>query len=330
MKIDRRLSCATVGRSDRPDRLAAITILPPRITILLSTYNGAPYLKSQLNSFRQQADVDWRLVWRDDGSNDASEAIMQEFAMTAGAGRCVKSPSSGPHLGAAASFLRLLSENQDSPFIAFADQDDHWLPEKLHHSLRQLGNPGSLPALYCARQILTDAAFNHPKPSMKFQGRPGFPACLTQNAATGNTVVMNQAAARLISEIPAPEASTHDWWSYIVVSACGGKVVYDAVPSMLYRQHATNMIGSNMRTIGRAVAALRRGPHIYMTMMRRHIDRLEEYRDRLDRQAVADLQLIRKGLAGGYADRISALRCPFFTRATKLETLLFRLWFLTC
>jgi len=301
----------------------------PRITILLSSYNGERYLPSQLESFLAQENVDWRLCWRDDGSSDASIAVIEEFARRVGPARCVKSVSSGPHLGAAASFLLLLSENQDAPFIAFADQDDRWLPRKLCRSLQLLGDSEGIAALYCARQILTDDDFSHPTPSMKFAGVPGFPASLTQNIATGNTVVMNAAAARLVSAIPLPEASTHDWWSYIVVSACGGKVVYDPEPSTLYRQHAKNLIGSPMREASRAMAALRRGPSIYMTMMRRHAERLHEYRGRLHPQAVADLQLIRKGLTGSLADRIAALRCPSFTRAMKLETLLFRLWFLT-
>jgi glycosyltransferase involved in cell wall biosynthesis len=312
-------------------RLAGATMrFPPQITILLSTYNGEKYLPSQLESFLNQSGVDWCLAWRDDGSEDNTVAVMQAFTRLAGPERCVQSPSSGPHLGAAASFLLLLAENQDSPYLAFADQDDFWLPEKLQRSLAHLGPPDGKPALYCARQILTDDDFSYPTPSMKFPGTPGFPASLAQNVATGNTVVMNDAAAKLVSAIPPPEASNHDWWSYILVSACGGRVVYDEIPSMLYRQHAKNTIGAQMPTVSRAIAALERGPGIYMTMMRRHAERLWEYRDRLHPLAVADLQSIRKGLAGGYAERIAALRCTSFSRATKLETLLFRLWFLMC
>jgi glycosyltransferase involved in cell wall biosynthesis len=300
----------------------------PRVTILLSIYNGERYLMSQLASFLRQENVDWRLCWRDDGSSDASLAIMENFAETIGPERCLKSPSSGQHMGAAESFLQLLGENQDADFIAFADQDDCWLPAKLRRSVQLLGDSHGAPALYCARQILTDADFTHPTPSIRFSGKPGFPASLTQNVATGNTVVINAAAARLISETPAPQSSPHDWWSYIVVSACGGKIVYDNEPSTLYRQHARNMVGSPGRHATRAIAALRRGPQRYMMMMRRHAERLYEYRDRMEPQAVADLQLIRKGLNGGLHARVAALRCPAFTRATKLETALFRLWFL--
>lgn len=220
-------------------RLAGATMrFPPQITILLSTYNGEKYLPSQLESFLGQSGVDWCLAWRDDGSEDNTVAVMQAFTRLAGPERCVQSPSSGPHLGAAASFLLLLAENQDSPYLAFADQDDFWLPEKLQRSLALLGPPDGKPALYCARQTLTDDDFSYPTPSMKFPGTPGFPASLAQNVATGNTVVMNDAAAKLVSAVPPPEASNHDWWSYILVSACGGRVVYDEIPSMLYRQHA--------------------------------------------------------------------------------------------
>jgi hypothetical protein len=177
--------------------------------------------------------------------------------------------------------------------------------------------------------MLTDDDFTHPELSVKFRGIPGFPASLTQNIATGNTVVMNGAAARLVASIPAPVASPHDWWSYIVVSACGGRVIYDPEPVVLYRQHLKNLVGAQLPTVTRAIAALERGPQIYMTMMRRHAERLHACRDRLTAAAQNDLDLIRGGLAGGFSERLAALRCPGFKRATGLENLLFRIWFLT-
>ncbi len=299
------------------------------ITILLSTYNGENYLKSQLDSIREQRFRDWMIAWRDDGSADATVAVVEDFAQSIGPERCVKSPSSGPHLGAGPSFLQLLSENLGAGCIAFADQDDRWLPEKLQRAADRLAAAGDLPVLYCSRQWLTDDDFSHPVLSMKYAGTPGFPASLTQNIATGNTIVMNQEAAGLVASIPAPDSSPHDWWSYIVVSAFGGRVIYDSEPTVLYRQHMKNLIGSQLPTVSRAIAALERGPGIYMTMMRRHTERLYEHRERLPPQTRFDLELIRKGLTGGFSDKLAALRCPGFKRATALERLLFRIWFLT-
>lgn len=297
----------------------------PCVTILLSTYNGENYLQTQLDSFREQTHDAWRIAWRDDGSSDHSVAMVETFAKSAA---CVQSPSSGPHLGAAASFLQLLSENSDAPLIAFADQDDRWLPAKLQRAVAQLGRDDA-PALYCARQMLTDDDFTHPELSVKFRCIPGFPASLTQNIATGNTVVMNGAAARLVASVPAPVASPHDWWSYIVVSACGGRIIFDARPQVLYRLHPHNLIGSAHSMPGRALAAIRRGPRVFMTMMRRHVDALAGHAAQLTPQARHELRIIQSALQGGIRARITALRCNRFRRRTATENLLFAYWFLT-
>ncbi len=299
------------------------------VAILLSTFNGEDFLPAQLNSFLAQTHEHWVLHWRDDGSTDNTIGIMREFAARVGPDRCVEFPSSGLHLGVAASFLTLLRENIGAMAVAFADQDDVWLPEKLHCALDMLACAGEAPALYCARQYLVDAALRGAKRSAPYKGTAGFPACLTQNIANGNTLVMNAAAAALVATASEPEGTVHDWWSYIIVSACGGRVLFDNRPQVLYRLHKGNLIGRAQPLYARAMAALQRGPVVYMTMMQRHADALMAQAARLTPQASQDLALVRRGLYGGLASRISALRCQRFRRRTTLETLLFRFWFLT-
>lgn len=121
------------------------------VAILLSTYNGASFLHAQLNSFLAQTHENWVLHWRDDGSTDETVQIMREFTAKIGAERCVESSSSGPHMGAAPSFLALLAENLGAGAVAFADQDDVWLPDKLQCALAMLKQADDKPALYCAR-----------------------------------------------------------------------------------------------------------------------------------------------------------------------------------
>ena len=245
----------------------------PVITVLLSTFNGERFLLAQLNSFLAQTYTDWVLYWRDDGSSDGTLAIMREFTTRVGAERCVESPSSGRHLGASPSFLTLLAEFASAQAIAFADQDDVWLPEKLHRAAEHLAPAGSQPALYCARQFLVDEALRGAKRSVAHIP-PEFPASLTQNIANGNTLVMNAAAAALVTAMGRPEGSVHDWWSYIVVSACGGSIMFDEQPQVLYRLHHGNLIGSARPLPARALAAIQRGSVIFMTIMRRHVDTL--------------------------------------------------------
>ena len=299
------------------------------VAVLLSTFNGQEFLSVQLNSFLAQTHERWVLHWRDDGSVDGTVSIMREFAARVGPDRCVESPSSGPHLGAAASFLTLLRESIGAMAVAFADQDDVWLPEKLHCAVEMLSSAGEMPALYCARQYLVDAALRGAKLSTHYHGGAGFPACLTQNIANGNTLVMNAAAAALVATAGEPEGTVHDWWSYIVVSACGGQVLFDERPQVLYRLHKGNLIGRAQPLYARALAAIRRGPAVYMTMMQRHADALIAQAPKLTAEARQDLALVQKGIHGSLPSRLLALRCQRFRRRTALENLLFSFWFLT-
>jgi glycosyltransferase involved in cell wall biosynthesis len=304
-------------------------IADPALTILLSTYNGARFLRPQLASFCTQSFTGWTLYWRDDGSTDDSVSIMRAFAAEHPAGRVVESPGSGPHLGASPSFLTLLAEVEGAGMIAFADQDDVWLIDKLRDAVDRLHAAGDRPALYCARQYLVNERLEGDRLSVVRDCIPGFPACLTQNVANGNTLVMNQEAARIVASMGRPEGTVHDWWSYITVAACGGEIIFDERPAVLYRLHKNNLIGSARPLPARAVAALQRGPAIFMTMLRRHAEVLALHQARLAPQARRDLARIRAALDGGMLARINALRCPGFQRRTPLENILFAYWFVT-
>jgi glycosyltransferase involved in cell wall biosynthesis len=301
----------------------------PAITILMSTFNGEKFLRAQLDSFVAQSYENWTLFWRDDGSSDGTTTIMRDFTDEVGANRCVEAENSGIHLGASPSFLRLLAETGGTQAVAFADQDDVWLPDKLQVAAAQIAETGDRPVLYCARQLLVDENLQNPRLSVAHNGLPVFPASLTQNIANGNTLVMNRQAAELVATLPQPEGTVHDWWSYIVVSACGGSVIFDPVPRVLYRLHKNNLIGADRPLPARAIAAMQRGSKIFMTMMRRHVDVLAANAGRLSPQAAADLRLIEIGLRDGAMHRVQALRCKRFRRRTMLENILFGYWFLT-
>jgi len=192
------------------------------VTIVLSTFNGEAYLPEQLESFVQQTHEKWRLYWRDDGSRDTTVAILHDFAARQPAGRVRDFCDDQGQLGISASFLKLLQAVPAEDFVAFADQDDVWMPQKLERGLRALSrDDADLPALYCARQILADEGLAPLRESQIFPEPPGFPQALTQNIATGCTVMLNPAAARLVACSLPPKSTLHDWWSYIVVTASG-------------------------------------------------------------------------------------------------------------
>lgn len=305
----------------------------PCIAILLSTFNGAAYLHAQLESLLAQSHTNWLLFWRDDGSTDGSVDIMRAFAGRLGEGRCLCVAQSGGHMGPTASFMALLGEAamraDRLDAVAFADQDDVWLPEKLARgvaALRDVG--GSVPAMYCARQVLVDRRLRRIGLSPPLPSAPAFPAALTQNIATGCTVLLNRAAALLVAASRPPSGALHDWWCYLLVAAAGGRVLTDAEPVILYRQHGGNVVGAPGSWPRRALAAIRRGPAPFMADFRRHLDALAAHGEVLTPAARGEIAMLQQALAGGMRPRLAALRDGGLRRRAWSEGLLFRLWFL--
>ena len=305
-----------------------------RVTILLSTLDGARFLPDQLRSLTRQSHADWRLRWRDDGSSDRTRAVLGEFSADVGPARCAPLADDGGHLGIVGSFLRLLraqlGAGEAAGVIAFADQDDVWLAEKLERGVRALAAvaPGR-PALYCARQMLVDGRLRTIGLSPAVHLPPGFPAALTQNIATGCTVMLNDAAARLLASTPDPIAGAlHDWWAYLLVAAAGGAILFDDIPVVLYRQHPGNAVGAAHSALRRGALALRRGPAGYMALLRGHVASLQAASAVLAPEPRRALDEVAAALAGGMAARWRALRSLGLARQTPWETALFWVWFL--
>lgn len=220
--------------------------MSPSVAILLCTYNGGPYLAEQLASFRAQSHTAWKVWVSDDGSKDNTHEVLKSHQQAWGADQLVVYP--GPRKGFAANFMSLVCREEISAdYYAMSDQDDIWHTDKLERAVRWLNtvSPG-VPALYCTRTELVDDGGATLGYSPLFTRPPSFANAMVQNVAGGNTMVFNDAARDLLKAAGADvQVVAHDWWVYIVVSACGGKVFYDPTPSLLYRQHAENLIGAN-------------------------------------------------------------------------------------
>jgi glycosyltransferase involved in cell wall biosynthesis len=219
----------------------------PDVTILLGTLNGERFLPEQLASLEKQTFKNWRLIASDDGSSDCTKSILQAFQRSSEPGKV--DIIDGPRRGHPANFLFLTcAENLHSDYYAFCDQDDVWEPDKLARALDLLGRAGSgTPALYGSRTRLIDENGKKIGFSPLFPKRPDFRCALVQSIAGGNTMVFNQKARELLAFCGADlNVPSHDWWVYQVTSACGGEVYYDPYPSVRYRQHTANVIGSNI------------------------------------------------------------------------------------
>ena len=299
------------------------------IAILLSTFNGARYLQEQLESIADQSYQNWQVLWRDDGSSDRSREIMETFAKRVGCSRCVEIGPRGARLGAAKSFFALLKKAEGYRLVAFADQDDVWLPDKLQRAADRLIvlTPG-VPSLYCGRQAIVGEHLERRGLSPLPHFGPGFPSALLQNIVTGCTAMLNQEAVRLVNSVPPPNNTVHDWWSYIVVAAAGGNIIFDPTPVILYRQHGHNAIGAISPIVPRALKALRRGATPFLRQLDEHVVALEASEGTLVPSARMTVWKIRRALLRGRMARIGLMREAGFRRQTRLENLGMAMWML--
>lgn len=219
----------------------------PHVGILLATYNGADCLQEQLDSLAGQTHTNWSLLASDDASKDATREILYAFAAHQNV-----DVLDGPQSGAAPNFMSLITRSgahlPENSWIAFCDQDDVWLPDRLALGVTALSKlQGDRPALYCSRTWVVDQHLQGRSLSAKRPREPSFLNALAQNIAAGNTILLNASAARLLQEA-ANRTSTvvmHDWWTYQMITGAGGVVIHDDTPTLLYRQHADNEVGAN-------------------------------------------------------------------------------------
>ncbi|WP_394818651.1 glycosyltransferase [Sorlinia euscelidii] len=318
----------------------------PVIYILLSLYNGAAYLPDQLESFLRQDLRSWRLLWRDDGSEDGSRALMRAFSAKCAAGQCMEVSLSPRRIGVRRSYELLLEHVPDNGYVAFADQDDVWLDDKLSRAFDAL-KTSRKPALYCARQFIVDENLGHRRLSPRLPAGKSLhlAAALTQNLAVGHTILLNPAAIALIKKSVVPEDVLLDWWSYLIVALFDGDIMTDNRPASLYRQHRQNTVGATAHLPIRAYRAMRRGPAVFMRRFAGNVASLRQVasaspsslmsehaskaRHLPAQQYCAFLDEIEEALRASPLARIKLLsRHRALHRQGRLEHIVFCLWFI--
>lgn len=221
------------------------------IEILLATFNGEAWLGAQLESIAAQTFTDWTITVRDDGSNDGTRALLAAWAARH-AGRLRVLADGRGRLGAAQSFSALL-EASSASYVAFCDQDDVWVTDRLQRTadaLRVLEHRhgADTPLLVHGDLAVVDEGLRPRAASFwRHHGlEPRYDSdlarLLVRNVVTGSTVLLNRPLAALCAPVP-PEAAMHDWWIALGAAALG-RVAHVSGPTVIYRQHAANRIGA--------------------------------------------------------------------------------------
>jgi len=127
-----------------------------KLSVVITTFNGADYLSQQLKSLERQKKVPNEIIILDDGSSDETVKIITEFMK--------KSPmntnfyQNERNLGYAQNFSKALSL-ASGDLVFMCDQDDVWFPEKLMR-VEEFALKNSEKQVFLNDAILTDNELN--------------------------------------------------------------------------------------------------------------------------------------------------------------------------
>ena len=219
----------------------------PSVAVLLSAYNGLSWIEDQISSILSQKNTAIEIFISVDLSNDKTYEWCQDFART---NSNIKVLPYGERFGGAAkNFFRLIRDVDFSYFdyIAFADQDDIWNCNKLHHAIRMIeqdnlsGYSSDVIAFWDdGRDKLLKKSFPQKEFDYFFEAAgPGCTYVLKQQPAQKfkRFLIENWEGVNLVE--------LHDWMIYAYFRSQGMRWKIDNKPLMRYRQHQNNQVGIN-------------------------------------------------------------------------------------
>lgn len=226
------------------------------VSVILCTYDGARFLAPMLDSLSSQSVRVDRLVHRDDGSNDDSVDIVRRWAGQTGV-QLQSLDNNLTRIGPSLSFLTALTKSAPARWHFLADQDDVWVPGKIERAVARLRCTRESPVLYASRLRVVDQSLR-PLRETPCPKRLSLPSAVCESVLTGCTMALNEPMRILVARGgPTPDAAMHDWWLYLLAAALG-TIEFDAEPTVLYRQHAHNVLGAENLGWAHAWKRLRR------------------------------------------------------------------------
>lgn len=214
------------------------------ISVCMATYNGAKYIRSQVESILEQLRPMDELVVCDDGSSDETVAIL----LICGDDR-IRVHQNPMRLGHVRNFERAMSLARGD-YIFLSDQDDVWVPGRVHDMMGVMkAHPQAL--LVSSNFDLIDekgaetGEFRGLGPVKRLRWLQVAAIFAGKAPYYGCTFLMRREALRYCLPIPA-DIESHDIWFALVTSALG-RVVNLPGSTLQHRLHGSNVTVSSRR-----------------------------------------------------------------------------------
>ena len=213
-----------------------------RVAICMATFEApAALFRGQIDSIRAQTHGNWTCVISDDGSSPETLARMR--AVLADDER-FEIFENDRRLGVLGNFERALRlAPEDAPWVALADQDDSWRPDKLEVLLSEIGDAS---LVYSdARIVDTDGrVVSSTYWSERRNNHTNLASLVLTNSVSGAASLFRRSLLDLI--LPFPPATHrglfHDHW-IAQVALTSGRIEYVDAPLYDYVQHDAAALG---------------------------------------------------------------------------------------
>lgn len=220
----------------------------PSVSVVVATFNGERFLAEQLDSIGRQTLTPFEVIISDDGSNDGTAEVVEQFAARAPC--AVHFHRNERTLGYADNFLAA-AKRASGNLIAFADQDDVWFPNKLERLVPEFDDPDVV--LCVSNVVMTDdhlRRFKNKLPHLGVLRRAAFASPLF--IPHGAHSIFRSVTLRLFPPEERPISSrrkgrhgplqSHDEWMFFAAQALGS-VKFVNQDLSLYRRH-TSAVGA--------------------------------------------------------------------------------------
>lgn len=219
-----------------------------KISVSMITFQGASYLKAQMDSILGQSHPVDEIIVCDDSSADGTRALLTEYAS--------KYPQitlqfNQKNLGTVANMqqcLRLTSGD----IIFLADQDDVWEENKVENTIALFEANPDKSAIFSNASIINESGdllpelhlwdiIGYPYPKVNL---PQFIGCI-DNVVTGAGFAMKRDAALLDLDIPQIPGMLHDGWLGLYF-ASQDRLMANPEKNFRYRTHANQQVGGKI------------------------------------------------------------------------------------
>lgn len=205
-----------------------------KVHVIMASYNGALYIREQIESILNQSYQNLKLYIFDDGSTDGTKEILKEYQSE----KVII--LNGEHQGYPKSFFKLLKEAEGADYYCFSDQDDYWFPNKVARAVEKLSKRSPKQRnLYFARFNYCDKDMNFLRKAAKAPEKILFRKTFFQCYLWGFTVAINESMRKEIIDHLPERTKMKDYWMHLL---CGGvgHFVYDERIVANHRRHGKN------------------------------------------------------------------------------------------